>query len=109
MDPRIETLKSTTFFGKRLTRRQIAGIQATVERFPALSRRELGHTICEHLGWFTPKGDDRIQPGLRLLDQLEALGIVSLPPTRQAMQRGPSREDGLDEPLGGGVRRSKVG
>ena len=89
MDPRIETLKSTTFFGKRLTRRQIAGIQATVERFPALSRRELGHTICEHLGWFTPKGDDRIQPGLRLLEQLEALGIVSLPPTRQAMQRGP--------------------
>ena len=89
MDPRIETLKSTTFFGKRLTRRQIAGIQATVERFPALSRRELGHTICEHLGWFTPKGDDRIQPGLRLLEQLEALGIMSLPPTRQAMQRGP--------------------
>ena len=30
MDPRIENLKSTTFFGKRLRRRQIADIQTTV-------------------------------------------------------------------------------
>ncbi len=29
MDPLIENLKSTTFFGKRLTRRQIADIQET--------------------------------------------------------------------------------
>ena len=89
MDPRIETLKSTTFFGKRLTRRQIVDIRETVERFPALSRRELGHTICEHLGWLTPTGACRIQPCLRLLEQLEALGILSLPDTRRAMQRGP--------------------
>ena len=56
MDPRIANLKSTTFFGKRLRRRQIADIQATVSLFPGLSRRELGSTICEHLGWFTPSG-----------------------------------------------------
>ena len=46
MDPLIENLKSTTFFGKRLTRRQIADIQETVGLFPKLSRTELGHTIC---------------------------------------------------------------
>ena len=61
MDPCIENLKSTTFFGKRLTRRQIADIQETVALFPGLSRRELGNTICEHLGWFTPKGGYRVQ------------------------------------------------
>ena len=33
MDPLIENLKSTTFFGKRLTRRQIADIQETVGLF----------------------------------------------------------------------------
>ncbi len=33
MDPRIETLPSTTFFGRRLTRKQIADIQKTVALF----------------------------------------------------------------------------
>ena len=56
---------------------------------PAQSRRELGHTVCEHLGWFTPKGDYRIQPCLRMLEQLEHLGILSLPAKRESMQRGP--------------------
>ena len=65
MDSRIENLKSTTFGGTRLTRRQIADIQKTVELFPALSRHELAATLCSHLGWFTPKGRDRErEPGV---------------------------------------------
>ena len=52
----LEALGSTTFAGKRFTRKQLATIQETVKMFPALSRRELGHTICEHLRWSTPKG-----------------------------------------------------
>ena len=51
MDPRIEKLKSTTFGGKRFTRQQIATIQETANTFSTLSRRELAHTICEHLRW----------------------------------------------------------
>ena len=31
-----------------------------VARFPALSRHELASTLCSHLGWFTPKGRDRL-------------------------------------------------
>ena len=46
MDPRIKSLKSTTFFGKRLIRKQIADIQETIGSFPQLIRHELGHTIC---------------------------------------------------------------
>ena len=61
LDPRIEQLPSTTFFGRRLTRRQIAAIQETVAYLPRLSRTELGHTICEHLHWHTPRGRNRIQ------------------------------------------------
>ena len=60
MDFRIENLKSTTFGGTRLTRRWIADLQKTVARFPALSRHELASTLCSHLGWFTPKGRDRL-------------------------------------------------
>ena len=91
MDPRIENLKSTTFFGKRLRRRQIADIQTTVSLFPGLSRRELGSTICEHLGWFTPNGDYRVQACLRMLEQLEELGILTLPAKRESMRRSPQK------------------
>ncbi len=61
MDPRITALQSTTFQGRRLTRRQIAAVQETVLSFPGVSRRELAHTICEQLRWHTAKGDNRIQ------------------------------------------------
>ena len=79
MDPAIENLGSTTFAGKRLTRKQIHGIRETTRAFTALSRRELAHTICEHLKWRTPAGKHQIQSCLGMLESLEALGIVSLP------------------------------
>ena len=88
MDPLIQNLKSTTFFGKRLTRRQIADIQEVVRTFPKLSRNELGQTICEHLRWQTHSGRNRIQLALRLLEELERLSILALPPKQHA-GRGP--------------------
>ena len=90
MDEAIRTLKSTTFFGWRLTRRQIAEVQKTVRDFPALSRRELGHTICEHLGWHAPSGTDSIQSALGLLEALEEAGVVTLP--RKDETRAPGRQ-----------------
>ena len=89
MDPLIENLKSTTFLGKRFTRKQLADIQITVGRFPKLSRAELGRTICEHLCWRTPGGRDRLKSALGLLEELERLGILSLPPKRH---RGRGRQ-----------------
>ena len=92
MDERIEKLKSTTFGGKRFTRKQIAEIQHTVSMFSTLSLRELAHTICEHLRWHTPKGDHRIQACLGLLEKLQSLGLVSLPQKDLAkQQRGRQR------------------
>ena len=90
MDPGIENLKSTTFFGRRLTRRQIADVQETVALFPALSRNELAKTICEHLNWTTPKGDYRVSACLRMLESLEECGILSLP-TKRNTASGPRR------------------
>jgi hypothetical protein len=85
----VDTLPSTTFSGRRFTRKQLARVQETVERFPRLSRTELARTLCEHLSWTTPNGKDKIESCLTLLEALEAHGVVTLPASRvrQAPQR----------------------
>ncbi len=88
MDPRIENLKSTTFFGRRFTRQQIAQVQETVATFPALARKELAQTICEHLRWRTPAGKNRVAAGLGLLEALHKEGILTLPPKREEKMHG---------------------
>ena len=45
----VDTLPKTTFRGRRFTRKQLAQVQATVQLFPHLSRKELARTLCEHL------------------------------------------------------------
>ena len=89
MDPRIKALKSTTFRGKRLTRGRIAQIQETVGLLPKNSRREVARTICEHFGWHTSGGGYSEQLALRVLEDLEALGILKLPP--KLKRGGPRR------------------
>ncbi len=91
MDPRIKALKSTAFFGRRFTRRQIADIAETVAMLPNDSRSELSKTICEHLNWTTPKGDHRTAAGLRLLERLEECGILTLPAPRGTAAKSPRR------------------
>ena len=78
MDPRIENLETTTFLGKRLTRRQIAVMQETVALFPNDSRRELARTLCENFDWHTPSGSYREQFCLRVLERLGVAGHPDL-------------------------------
>ncbi len=87
MDPRIAELKSTTFSGRRLTRRQISDIQKTVALFPNHSRNELAKTICEHLNWVSAKGDYRVGACMKLLEALERHGILTLPPKQEPQIR----------------------
>jgi len=49
LDPRIERLKSATFFIMKQTRRKIAQIREMVQLLPGNDRRELARTICERL------------------------------------------------------------
>ncbi len=88
MDEAIRKLKSTTFFGRRLTRRQIADLQRTVRECAGLSRHELGLTICEHLNWHTPGGAPRARLARRVLEHLEGLGLFTLPAKDESKQRG---------------------
>ncbi len=100
MDPRIERLESTTFCGRRLTRRQIAEVQETVALSPALSRNELSRTICEHLNWTTPKGGYRVAACLRMLESLEECGVLTLPAKRNTISgaRTPIAHTGRSDP-----------
>ncbi len=61
MEEKIELLESTTFAGRRFTRKMLVQIQETVNIFSNLSRRELAHTVCEHLQWITPSGSNKIR------------------------------------------------
>ena len=90
IDPRIQDLPSTTFFGKRLTRRQIADVQEMVQACSGLSRTELALTVCEHLHWQAGSGASRVRLATRLLEQLAEHGIVSLP-AKRPRPRGPDR------------------
>ena len=86
MDPRIKNLKSTTFQGTRFTRCKLADMQEKVQTFPGLSHHELAQTRGLHHRWQTPKGRNRLGFALRLLQDPERLGIVSLP-----ARHGPGR------------------
>ncbi len=85
MDPLIRNLKSTTFFGRRFTRREISDIRETVALLPGNSRNELAMTICEHLNWYNPRGNHRKDAALRVLEHLGELGILTLPPKRNTI------------------------
>jgi len=92
----VASLPKTTFSGRRFTRRQLAGVQETVEAFSNLSRSELALTVCEHLDWRTPSGSLKIQSSLTLLEALEEYGVISLPPKRARkpqVRRVPSFEE----------------
>ena len=82
MDAAIKSLKSTTFSGRRLTRRQIAEIRDIVGFLPGTSRNRLCRLICEQLNWVSARGDLRIGACLSMLEKLERRGILTLPPRR---------------------------
>ena len=78
----IESIRKTTFSGRRFTRKQLSLVQETVRAFGNLSRSELALTVCEHLDWKTPGGSLKIQSSLKLLEALEAQGVIVLPPKK---------------------------
>lgn len=87
MDRKIELLGSTTFVGRRFSRKQLAIIQQTVQSFPNLSRRELAHTVCENLDWVTAKGTNKIQTCLNALEAMHTAGLFVLPRKQQQVKR----------------------
>lgn len=68
--------------GRQIKAEELEQIQETVETFPRLSQSELAHTICEHLGWHTASGGNKVTACMKLLRRLEAQGAIRLPNKR---------------------------
>ena len=92
MNQTVEDLKTTTFYGRRFTRKRLLEIQQVVNNFPTLSRWELGLTICEHLQWLTSRKSYAIQSCLNALQELEAARILVLPAKIEAKKRGAQKK-----------------
>jgi len=68
--------------GREISGEEIAQIQETVATFWRLSRIELVETICEHMGWRTASGTNKVDACAKLLEKLESQGLLKLPEKR---------------------------
>ena len=65
--------------GRYFTVQELNEIKEMVDMFPKLSLKELAKTICENLDWVTPAGQHKIDSCTKLLEKIEAQGIITLP------------------------------
>ena len=77
--------------GREITREQLSEILETVGLFPSLSRKELTATICEHLGWVTLTGNNKLDACTKLLEKLESKGLIGLPTKQEQYRRNRSQ------------------
>jgi hypothetical protein len=98
--------------GREFSAQEIGEISKTVAWLPGLARKELAATVCEHLHWHTVAGTPKIQACQKLLERLEAAGLVELPALRREQSHGGPRAEvalgartGADKPLAGALRR----
>lgn len=68
--------------GRTIDAKELEAIKETVAAFGRLSRSELVLTICEHLEWRSPSGSLKKDACEKLLEKLEAQGVVALPVKR---------------------------
>ena len=73
--------------GRKINAEEVGQIRETVELFPALAVNELAATICEHLGWYTAGGGLKVDACLKLLNKLEAEGVLELTARQKARRR----------------------
>jgi hypothetical protein len=65
--------------GRQISALELEEIRETVGMFWRLSRWELAQTICEHLGWRSASGSNKVEACMKLLERLESLGEIRLP------------------------------
>lgn len=80
--------------GRKVSAEEIAHVREVVELVSGLSRTELTHTLCDHLGWVTASGQHKMAACSKLLERLEELGVIRLPGKRD-LGPGRSREKSL--------------
>ena len=89
--------------GREFTAQEIAEIRNTVAWLPGLARKELAATVCEHLHWHTVAGTPKIQACQKLLERLEAAGLVELPALRSEQIAEEQNRSGLAQGVPGAL------
>ena len=78
-----------TFNGRTVSVEELRVIQTLTTECAALGRTALAYTLCELLDWRRPTGRRKNHEGRRLLERLDAQGLLRLPPVRPLGRRGP--------------------
>lgn len=71
--------------GRIITEKDIETAIFIVDNFGSLSRTELAKTVCECLDWVTFAGMPKVEGGVKLLEYLEGIGKIILPPKNEKM------------------------
>ena len=85
--------------GREIKTEELNLIRETVDTFSNLSLTELAKTICEHLGWYTASGRNKVDACRKLLQRLESQGLIRLPekeegrPVKGSKQKQPVADD----------------
>lgn len=79
---------STRFCGQDVSEAELALVRQVVAGFSCLSRMELAATVCETLGWLRPTGKAKARECREWLEDLEALGVLVLPPKQHGRAAG---------------------
>lgn len=97
--------------GREFGAEEIGQIRKTVVWLPGLARKELAATVCEHLQWHTAAGTAKLQACQKLLERLEAAGLLELPALRRQKNHSGNRaivalseRTASDRPLAGPLR-----
>lgn len=87
--PQPQISQPLTFSGRTFSVAELRLIQTVSAECTALGRTEIARTLCELLAWMRPTGRLKHHECRRLLERLEAGGVVTLPPVRPLGRRGP--------------------
>jgi hypothetical protein len=79
MIKRKEGTSNIVWRGREITAEEIEVAKDTTRLCSGLARRELAETICEHWGWVTATGSNKVTACLSVLEHLEENGILKLP------------------------------
>ena len=97
--------------GREFSAKEIGEVRKMVAWLPGLARKELAATVCEHLQWHTAAGTAKLQACQKLLERLEAGGLLELPALRRQKNHSGNRaivalseRTATDRPLEGPLR-----
>jgi hypothetical protein len=78
--------------GREFSRKDFKLIKDIIRLCPHLSRKELSKVISENLSWYQSNGEPKHRACMKVLEKLEALGHIKLPPLRYSPLKGVSQK-----------------